>query len=61
MFEPGREVVAYRTPDECAELIRHYLDDPAERTAIAQAGHQRTLKEHTYARRMAELVRLVGE
>ena len=25
MFEIGKEVVAYRTPEECAELIKYYL------------------------------------
>jgi len=56
MFEPGREVVAYHDPPECAEQVRYYLDHPAEREAIAQAGQARTLREHTYACRMRELL-----
>jgi hypothetical protein len=56
MFEPGKEVVAYRTPDECAELIRYYLEHDEEREAIARAGQERTLREHTYYKRMQELV-----
>ena len=59
MFEVGKEVVAYRTPQECAELIRYYLEHDAERQAIARAGQQRTLREHTYQRRMHELVEIV--
>ncbi|MDX6290616.1 MAG: hypothetical protein QOH42_2415 [Blastocatellia bacterium] len=60
LFEPGKEVVAYRSPEECAELIAHYLDHPVEREAIASAGQQRTLREHTYYHRMQELIEIIG-
>jgi len=56
MFEPDREVVAYRTPEECAELVQYYLEHDNEREAIARAGQQRTLREHTYYQRMQELM-----
>jgi spore maturation protein CgeB len=59
MFEPGKEVVAYRTPEECAELIQYYLTHDNEREAIARAGQQRTLREHTYYHRMQEFVEIV--
>ena len=59
MFEPGREIVAYRTPEECAELIDYYLQHDGEREAIARAGQERTLKEHTYYHRAEELVELI--
>ena len=56
MFEPGKEVIAYRTPEECAELIQYYLEHVEERETVARAGQERTLREHTYHRRMQELV-----
>jgi len=59
MFEPGKEVVAYRSSEECAEMIQYYLEHEEERKAIAQAGQQRTLREHTYYHRMQELVDIV--
>lgn len=59
MFEPGGEIVAYRTPKECVELISYYLEHDEERQAIARAGQQRTLREHTYHHRMQELVEIV--
>lgn len=59
MFEPGKEVVAYRGLKECAELTRYYLEHDEEREAIARAGQQRTLREHTYYQRMQELVDIV--
>lgn len=59
MFEPGEEVVSYRTAEECTELIEHYLGHAEERETIAQAGLQRTLAEHTYYHRMQELVEMI--
>jgi spore maturation protein CgeB len=59
MFEPGKEVVTYRTSEECAEKIQHYLTHEAERQTIASAGQARTLRDHTYQCRMQEFVNLV--
>jgi hypothetical protein len=59
MFEPAAEVVVYRTPQECVEKIRHLLEHEEERARIAKAGQARTLRDHTYRSRMAELVSLV--
>ena len=56
LFEVGKEVVAYSSPEEAAELIRYYLDHPDEAAEIARAGQARTLRDHTYKRRMEELV-----
>jgi spore maturation protein CgeB len=56
LFEVGKEVVAYSSPEEAAELIRYYIAHPDEAHAIALAGQARTLREHTYQRRMEELV-----
>ena len=60
LFEPGTEVVAYHSLEECAEQIRYYLAHPAEREAIARAGQARTLRDHTYRQRMAEMVGIVS-
>jgi spore maturation protein CgeB len=59
LFEPGREVVTYRDADDLAEKMRHYLEHEEERVAIARAGQERTLREHTYAERMRELVQIL--
>lgn len=61
MFEVGKELVAYRSPEECAELIRYYLDHDEEREAIARAGQARTCREHTYANRINDLVNFVRQ
>ena len=59
MFEPGKEVVAYRSREECAELIEYYLTHDEERESIASAGQRRTLANHTYYQRMEELLAIV--
>jgi len=59
MFEPGTEVVAYRTAEECAEMVQYYLEHDKEREAIASAGQQRTLRDHTYYQRMQEFEAIV--
>ena len=61
IFEPGREVVAYHSPEECVELIDYYLNHDAEREAIARAGQQRTIRDHTFYHRMEELSSLVRQ
>jgi hypothetical protein len=60
MFEPGKEVVAYHSLDDCAELIDYYLRHDDEREAIARAGQERTLRDHTFRCRMQEFVDIVG-
>ncbi len=60
MFEPGREVAAYRSVEECIELIKHYLEHEEDRMTVAQAGQARTLRDHTYQNRMQQLVELVS-
>jgi spore maturation protein CgeB len=61
MFEPGREVVAYRSAEECAAMVQYYLEHAEEREAIARAGQQRTLRDHTYYQRMQEFVDIVQQ
>ena len=59
LFEPGKEVAVYHSPEECVELLQFYLRHENERQAVAAAGQARTLKEHTYAHRMAELLAIL--
>ncbi len=59
LFLPGREVVTYESADDLVENARFLLSHEDERAAIAQAGQARTLRDHTYAVRMAELVEIL--
>jgi spore maturation protein CgeB len=55
LFEPDHEVVTFRSVDEAVEKIRYLLDHEADRRAIAERGHRRTLSQHSYASRLEEL------
>lgn len=55
LFTIDQEVAAYSSADELIAKVRYYLEQDAEREAIAKAGQQRTLRDHTYQQRMQEL------
>jgi spore maturation protein CgeB len=59
LFEVGQEVVAYRDPRECAEVVQYLLGHPEEADSIAAAGRRRTLRDHTWSDRMGRLVEMV--
>lgn len=66
LFEPDSEVVSYRGLDECVEKLNYLTEHEKERRAIASAGQQRTLRDHTFdsrARQLDDLIRsaLVAE
>jgi SAM-dependent methyltransferase len=54
LFDIGKEVIAYRSPEECAAFIQYYTQHPGEAQNIAKAGQQRTLRDHTYLNRMEQ-------
>ncbi len=56
LFEPGLEVLTFEDEAECIDKVRYYLTHEDERLAIARAGQERTLGEHTYSQRMVELL-----
>lgn len=54
-YELDREIVAFRSAVDLVERVRYYLDHEDERRAIADAGFERTMREHTYAHRFDHL------
>jgi glycosyltransferase involved in cell wall biosynthesis len=60
LFEPGVEVATYRDHADLLQKIRHYLDHPDEREAVARRGQERCLRDHgmaTYAREFDRVIR----
>jgi predicted O-methyltransferase YrrM len=43
LFEIGSEVVAYRSSEECAALVKYYLQHPEEAAAIARNGQKKNV------------------
>lgn len=56
MFTPGKELICYDALEELPELVGYYLDNIEERSAIARNGQTRTRREHTYVKRVKDLV-----
>ena len=59
LFDVGREVVAYERPPEAAELVEYYIGHRDETSRIATAGQGRTLRDHTWMNRMAQVLHAV--
>ncbi|MDB5319210.1 MAG: glycosyltransferase family 1 protein [Phycisphaerales bacterium] len=60
LFKLGAEIVAYGNADECLDQVQYYLAHEEERSQIARAGQARTLAEHTFENRMAELIEIIA-
>lgn len=50
-FEPD-ECVTYDSPADAVDKIRYYIAHPLQAVTIAARGQARTLRDHTYAKRM---------
>jgi spore maturation protein CgeB len=59
LYEPGSEVVTYRDADDLLAQIAELRGDEDRRASIAAGGQRRTLRDHTYGRRISELASLL--
>lgn len=51
-YELGKEIVTFNTVEEMREQINYYLRHDIERTQIAKAAYERTLKDHIWQNRL---------
>lgn len=58
---PREEAVSYSTTGELVDRVKYFLAHEQERAEIAAAGQARTLRDHTYARRMRELAAMLED
>ena len=61
LFEPNKEVVTYSNIDECIEKVNYLLNHEVERSKIAKAGQDRTLKDHTMYQRCKEMHDIISK
>lgn len=59
-YKEDEEMVFYRSTEELIEKIKHYLPLETEREKIAEAGYQRTLRDHTYQKRFEDIFKIIG-
>lgn len=61
LFEPGREVIVYDAPEDIPDLTARCLADEALRRRVSAAARARILAEHTYERRLSELLTVMRQ
>jgi spore maturation protein CgeB len=56
-FEPGREILVYRSPEDLARQFQELLSHPERAAAMIHAGHERVLRDHTFEQRARTILR----
>ncbi len=59
-YENDKEIIIYKNVNDLIERIGYYLKHDKERELIAQAGYERTLRNHTYEKRFNEIFNFIG-
>ena len=55
-FSPNREIVTYSDLEECVTVVKELLEHPKKARDIGKKGQERTLRDHTYDRRIGTLL-----
>lgn len=55
-FEPGKEIATFSSVSDLKEKIAYYLERPDERQSIVNRGRARVLRDHTYEKRLDEML-----
>jgi len=59
LFEDGKDLVVFETVDDLRKKIKYYLANEEERSAIAAHGRETVLNNHTYERRIREMMNII--
>jgi len=59
-YIPDKEIVIYENTEDLIKKTRYYLEHDNERRAIAKAGYERALKEHSYDMRLEKIFNECG-
>ncbi len=59
-FLSGREIALFEGVEDLVAKVRYYLAHDSERAQIAEAGYQRTVREHSYEKRFSEIFARMG-
>lgn len=60
VYEIGKEIITWFSPEDCARKIRELLAEPARATEIRAAGRARALRDHTYLARWRSVFETAG-
>ena len=59
-FRIGEEILCYGTRDDLVELVRRCIRDRRWAAAIARAGRERCLRQHTWRHRFEKVLSVLG-
>jgi spore maturation protein CgeB len=59
-FENKKDLVWFRSVDECVQLAKYYLANPDEAREIGKRGAKKVLEQHSYYTRAKELAIRIG-
>ena len=59
LFEEGREIVTYRTPEELVDKASYYLKHEEERRAIAANGYRKVRERYTWVRQLEKILAIL--
>jgi len=59
LFDLGKEIVIYEDLYDLLDKINYYLKHEGERKKIAKAGQKRTLRDHTYDKRVDKIIEVL--
>lgn len=60
LFVPGEEIVVFTSLKDLLDKLEYYLSREEERGEIAERGQRRAHRDHTYERRLTEMLEIVG-
>lgn len=58
-FEVGEEIVTFSSLNDLKDKIDYYLERPEERARIAQKARARVLRDHTYGKRLEQMLSII--
>ena len=59
LFDIGKEIVVYNDLNDLDNKVKYYLENEEEREKIANAGYERSKKDHTYFERAKMLIDII--
>lgn len=59
-YQDGKEIVIFKDIKDLVQKIKYYLEHEKEREAIARAGYNRTIKDHTDEKRFNDIFEIIG-
>jgi spore maturation protein CgeB len=60
LFEPGKEIVVYDSPEDCIRKVKWLLEHDKEREEIAHAGQEKVLEMHTVEKRCSMILKIIN-